>query len=136
MEIQLSVPRGTNIEVAIREYPDIYGDSWDDGTDEYWLGGSSDEDLDDGDSEWLSYEEAVEACGFLDGAFPSGSTMIEGNGPWAQGMISQKDFSRYAISDSEKALRGRVSEIYWWAHRRGAAAAKAIQQERRSRVFA
>lgn len=136
MEIQISVPKGTNMEVVEREYGDIFEDSWgDEDTQQYWLGKSSDETLEEGECEWLDYDEAAEACGFINGAIPESFTMIEGNGGWAQGMISRKDFSDLAATDSEKASWLETSRIYWEAHELGRIAAKNTQQRRKA-IFA
>ena len=124
MEVMICVPNGTDITAIEKEFPDIYEDEgWDDGYQRYFVGKSSDEDLEEGQEEWLDYEEAIECCGFVEGLFPNSSTMIEGNGEWAQGMISETDFSGYAVSDSQKAKWQASSELYWAAHGRGKEAA-------------
>lgn len=124
MEVNLTVPAGTDISMIRDEYPDLYeDDNADDGYQEYWCGISSDEyedDEDDEDDEWLTHDQAVEFCGFCEGAIPTAKAWIAGNGSWAQGMISQKDFSGLAVTDKDKAIYLAVSNIYWVAFERGA----------------
>lgn len=102
-----------------REYPDISPDGDCDDYDLYFVGKSSDETLEEGQSEWLSYNEAVECCGFVEGAIPSASVLIEGNGGWAQSMISRLDFDGLAISKKEKAAYKLTSDLFWKAFKRG-----------------
>ena len=44
---------------------------------------------------------------------------MEGNGGWAQGMISRRDFSMFAMTDDEKATWKATSNRYWAAYERG-----------------
>lgn len=117
------MPAGTDITAIRKEYPDIVlDDEGTDGQDSYFVGKSSDEEPEEGEREWLDHDEAVECCGFVEGACPEASTMIEGNGGWAQGMISRKDFSTLAIDDKAKRDYKNTSNRYWRAHARGKAA--------------
>ena len=125
MEVGIFVPAGTNMEVIEKEYPDLEMDG--DEGDRYFVGNSNDEEhLDDKGKpfEWLTYREAVACCGFVEGAIPEAETLIEGNGGWAQGIISRKDFSSLAISASEKRACKRTSNLFWKNFKRGQAAVK------------
>lgn len=120
----MNVPKGTDISVVQREYSDLWLDGdWDDQT-QYFIGKSSEEDdPDDPDGpiseSFLTRDEAIEFCGFVEGAIPSAVTLIEGNGGWAQGMLSTKDFSGYASKKATKAEWKRESNLWWAAHKRG-----------------
>lgn len=120
MEVCLTVPIGENIAAVEKEYPDILEIDRDEerGETEYWIGDSP-EDLDEGEEEHFTHDEAVEFCGFAEGAIRTGYTMIDGNGPWAQGQLSRRDFSGMAITPEEKADCERISNIWWTAYRRG-----------------
>jgi len=86
MDVKIIVPTGSGVSKIEAEYPDIDLDAFDiDGDDEYFVGNSSDEEGNDRDSdnEWLTYDEAVEVCGFVEGAMPEAQTLMEGSGPWA-----------------------------------------------------
>lgn len=120
MEVKLVVPEGTDISLIAAEYSDIYEDCTLDGETEYWIGQSSDEEH-DGD-EWMSREEAIEFCGFCDGVLEDvedAFALIEGNGAWAQGLLSRKDFSGLDISEAERDELKRESKIYYRGYRKG-----------------
>lgn len=120
MEVEICVEPKTDMSVVEREYPDISPD----GDDRYFVGRSSDEPLEKGECEWLDHDEAVECCGFVEGAIPGADVLIEGNGGWAQGMISRRDFDSLAVSKKEKAAYKATSDRFWKAFRRGRKAAK------------
>jgi hypothetical protein len=106
MEITLNFKKQHQalLESLLREYPDLcFDDEVEPGILSYYIA-----------DDWheLEYEDAVEFCGFAEGLIPSARCMIEGNGPWAQGMISRTDFSRLAISDAAKQEYERLSCIY------------------------
>lgn len=118
MEVNLTVPSGTNISVIENKYSDIWEDqNYDSATQSYWIGKP------DEDGGWMTYNECVEFCGFAEGNVKEASCTIDGNGEWAQGMISRKDFSGLAIPASDKAKLKRTSNRYWAAHKRGQTAA-------------
>lgn len=112
MEVQIAVKSGTGIEVLEKEYGDIYLDDQTEGTAVYYVG------------KWLDFDEAVALCGFAEGAIPGASVMIEGNGQWAQGMISRTDFSGLAVSKKEKLSYKRTSALFWKHFKRGQKARK------------
>lgn len=117
MEVEICVERGTDISAVEREYSDIEEDG-DDGT-RFFIGQSSDERREKGEREWMDYDEAVACCGFVEGAIPGASVLIEGNGGWAQSMISRTDFSGLAISDKERCSYEKTSDLFWKHFRRG-----------------
>jgi len=119
MEVELFVPPQTDVSVIRQQYPDLCDvELWfDDGLQLYWIGHSMDDD--ELDFEWFSYEEAVEFCGFCEGAIEGAQCLIEGNGGWAQGMISRRDFSQLAMTKQEKRLRKETSDRYWAAFEHG-----------------
>lgn len=123
MEVEIILPSKKGLKVIEREFPDICEDV----ANRYFVGRSFVDPLTDDRGkaiEWLTYNEAVECCGFVEGAIPGSETLIEGNGGWAQGMISRRDFSSLAVSASEKRAYKRTSDRFWRAFRRGQAAAK------------
>jgi hypothetical protein len=110
MEVRIKVPHGTDISVLKNSYPDIYEDDiGTDGEDIYFIGSCSDEE-----EQWFTRDEAINFCGFTEGLIEEAETLLEGNGGWAQGMLSCKDFSVFAIDDVTKSQYERESEI-WWA---------------------
>lgn len=120
MDVRITVPQGTDMAVVFAEYPDM--DVTEDGYDEderYYVGNSSDEGVEDGDEEWLSPDEAVACCGFVEGAIAEAETFLEGNGGWAQGMLRRRDFSTFATTDAQKAEWKRRSNVWWAAYGRG-----------------
>ena len=120
MEVEITVPKKSNLNVVMKEYPDTYQDGDEEHDDlRYFAGKSSESELEEGENEWMTRDEAIACCGFVEGAIPDAECLIEGNGGWAQGMISRKDFSRLAISKSAKREYKRESDIYWKAFRRG-----------------
>jgi len=69
MEAKIIVPTDTDMGVLEAEYPDIDKDDLDDIEDVYFIG--SDEEYDDeSEDEQLGYDEAVDCCGFVEGAIP------------------------------------------------------------------
>lgn len=94
MEVQITVPKKAKLAVVKKEYPDIYQDGDEEHGDlSYFV-----------ETEWMTRDEAIACCGFVEGAIPTAETMLEGNGGWAQGMI-------------------RESDIYWKAFQAGVNAA-------------
>lgn len=122
MDVKIIVPTGTDISKIETEYPDIYQDDTDcDGDDIYFVGKSSDDEDNDRDSEseWLTYDEAVECSGFVEGAIDGAITCIEGNGAWAMGMLQRTDFTGYAVSAADIDEYKRCSDIWHKAYERG-----------------
>lgn len=127
MLVTLTVPSGTDVAVILDEYPDLIFDfdfGEDDGSD-YFIG--EDETQEEG-GEWLTLDEAIAFCGFAEGAIPEASTLISGNGGWAQGLLSQRDFSGYNWEPEYIAERQRNSAIWWEAYERGKAAREKASQ--------
>lgn len=124
MEVTICVPIGADITHLQAEYPDIWEDEGWENHQRYFVGMDEDrsdpEELAEAEA-FLTYDDAVELCGFVDGLIDGASCLIEGNGGWAQGMISRRDFSGLVMSAKEKRSRKRTSEIYWKAFRRGEA---------------
>lgn len=116
------------MSVIQKEYPDIWEDDFDDENAEWYIGQSAEDDEDDG-TEWLNYEDAVEFCGFCEGAVENAYAQIDGNGPWAQGMIRCRDFSGYAFREEDKRRRKATSDRYWEAHKRGASLSSNVKVE-------
>jgi hypothetical protein len=90
MEVKIIVPTGLDISKITAEYPDIYQDDTDcDGDDSYFVGASSDDGDNERDSEneWLTYDGAIECCGFVEGAIPAAETAMEGSGEWAMSEV-------------------------------------------------
>lgn len=86
MDVKITVPTGSDISKIQARYPDIYQDDTDcDGGNIYFLGKSSDEPDNERESEneWLTYDEAIEVCGFVEGNMPEAETLMEGSGPGA-----------------------------------------------------
>lgn len=122
MDVRIIVPTGTDISKIEAEYPDIYHDDTDcDGDDIYFVGSSSEEIGNDRDSEneWLTYDEAIECCGFVEGVIEEADACIEGNGPWAMGMLQRTDFTGYAVSATDIEEYKRCSNIWHKAFERG-----------------
>jgi len=84
----LCVPRGVNIDVVRLNYPDIYQDGGHDDHDRYFIGKPSD---DEGGDLWMTYDECVEFCGFAEGAIEGATAVIDGNGEWAQGKVTEME---------------------------------------------
>lgn len=126
MEVTICVPLGADISALEKEYPNIWQDEgWDD-HDRYFVGKSEEDAEGDEDIEiaksFLTYTEAVECCGFCEGAIEGCNTLLEGNGAWAQGLLGRLDFKRMAMSLSEKRQRMRMSRLWIAAKKRGEAA--------------
>lgn len=125
MEVRIFVPKNTNIRVIEKEYPDIYEDGDEEHEDlSYFVGTSNDEPC---SRDFLTYQQAIECCGFVEGAIPGAECAIDGNGGWAMGMIKRKDFSGLAVKPQQKAAYKRRSNSYWKAYRRGAKAVIALK---------
>lgn len=117
MEVQIWLPKKAKLGVVEKEYPDIYEDGDENHDDlSYFVGKSMDEP---NSRDFLTYQQAVECCGFVEGAIPGAECVIEGNGGWAMGMIKGEDFSSYAVSPQQKAAWKRRSNTYWKAFKRG-----------------
>jgi hypothetical protein len=116
VEVQLVVPKGTDLTLVREEYPDLWEDEDADyETESHWCGRSMDECASDGD-EWMTYDECIEFCGFVEAVIPDAQTCIEGNGPWAMSMMRMKDFR--GIVNAEAEWRD-ASNRYWSARERG-----------------
>lgn len=63
------------------------------------------------DADPMPYDECVRLCGWLWKRDIEG--WIDGNGPWAQGMIRRTDFSGLACSDGDKREYARIAAIFW-----------------------
>ena len=120
MECKLVVPHGTDISKIEQEYPDLYvDDTGTDGEDVYFIGSPDDED--DRDSQWMEHDEVIAFCGFCEGAIADAETLIEGNGGWAQGMLSREDFSGLAVDSKTRKEYKRRSKIWHEAFEQGKA---------------
>jgi hypothetical protein len=116
MEVQLVVPKGTDLTLVRSQYPDLWEDEdADDETESHWCGRSMEECASDGD-DWMTHDECVEFCGFVEAVIPQAQTCLEGSGPWAMSMMRRKDFG--GIVNGEKEWR-ETSDRYWAAHERG-----------------
>lgn len=94
MDVKIIVPTGSDISQIEAEYPDIYqDDTCVDGSDIYFVGEISDAEGNDRDSEgeWMTYDEARECCGFVEGSMPESETLIEGSGEWAMSETRKTD---------------------------------------------
>jgi hypothetical protein len=117
MEVQIWLPKKAKLGVVEKEYPDIYEDGDEKHDDlSYFVGNSNDGP---NGRDFLTYQEAVECCGFVEGAIPGAECVMEGNGGWAMGMIKRDDFSSFAVSPQKKAAWKRRSNNYWKAFKRG-----------------
>jgi hypothetical protein len=104
MDVKIIVPTGSDISKIEAEYTDIYQDDTDaDGSDIYFVGESSDAEDNERDSEneWMTYEEAVECCGFIEGAILGAETLMEGSGGWAMSEARETDTYREAFKRGE-----------------------------------
>lgn len=63
------------------------------------------------DEDPMPYDECVRLCGWLWKRGLEG--WIEGNGAWAQGMISRTDFNDLATTDAAKREFARIAAIFW-----------------------
>ena len=99
MDVKITVPHDTDISKIEARYPDIYVDWTDEDGDVYFVGSSSDEDGNERDSpdEWMTYNEAIECCGFVDGVCPESDTLMEGSGPWAMSEIRKTEIYQAAF---------------------------------------
>lgn len=104
MDVKIIVLTGSDISKIEAEYPDIYQDDTDcDGDDIYFVGHTSDDPENERDSvnEWLTYDGAIEACGFIEGVFPGSETAMEGSGGWAMSEARKTDIYREAYQRGE-----------------------------------
>ena len=70
MEVRITVPKKSKMNVVANEFPDIYQDGDEEHFDlSYFVGKSSDETR-EGETEWMSRDEAIACCGFVEGAIP------------------------------------------------------------------
>ena len=128
MEASVYVPKGTDMSVIEKEYPDLSEDEgWSDEEQAYFLGYYEPNEEDD--EEWLAYDECIEFVGFCEGAIEQAECLITDWGPWAMSMLRRKNFSDLAFSDEKKASYKQNSDIYWAAYERGKAAAKEYKNE-------
>ena len=94
MDVKIIVPTGSDISKIEAEYPDIFqDDSNADGYDIYFLGKSSDDNVNERDSEneWMTWDESLACCGFVEGVFPGSETAMEGSGGWAMAEARKTD---------------------------------------------
>lgn len=102
MEVMLCVPQGTNISVIVNEYPDIYKDDGYDDHDRYFIGNPTEDE--NGDL-WMTYDECVQFCGFSEGAIEGANALIDGNGEWAQGKVTETELYKIEYSRGIKLRR-------------------------------
>ncbi len=104
MDVKIIIPTGTDISKIKKEYPDIYQDDTDcDGDDIYFVGSSSD-DIDNerhSENEWMTYDESIQCCGFIEGCMPEAETAMEGSGGWAMGEARETELYREAFKRGE-----------------------------------
>jgi hypothetical protein len=116
MEVQVVVPKGTDLTLVREHYPELLvEEGTDDETESHWCGQSmygSESDTD----EWMTYDECVEFCGFVEAVIPAAQTRLECCGSWAMSMMRRKNFG--GIVNGEKDWRG-TSDLYWSAFERG-----------------
>lgn len=113
MEVQFVCLEGADLTQLIKAYPDLHHDDTDAGQETWWIGKSGEEYWDsdaqgyqycdpngeheppcderDMDKEWMSWEEAVEFCGFAETLIEGSETLLEGNGGWAQGQLRKEE---------------------------------------------
>lgn len=106
MDVKIIVPTGSDISKIEAEFPDIYLDDIDnDGDDIYFVGESSDAagNARGSKNERLTYDEAIECCGFIEGCMPEAETAMEGSGGWAMSKARDTDLYREAFE------RGKLS---------------------------
>ena len=97
MEASVYVPKGTDMSVIEKEYPDLSEDEgWSDEEQAYFLGYHEPNEEDD--EEWLAYDECIEFVGFCEGAIEQAECLITDWGPWAMSMLRRKNFSDLAFS--------------------------------------
>ena len=113
MEVEFVCDEGEDLGELLKRYPDLHHEDTYDGVEHYWIGKSGDDyyDTETGrytaeeddeqhgmrqhDKEWMSWSDAVEFCGFATELIPTGATLLEGNGPWAQGQLREtEDYKR------------------------------------------
>ena len=117
MEVQIFVPKKSNMAVVKKEYPDIYADGDEKHGDlSYFVGKPDDEPY---GRKFFTYHQAIECCGFVEGAIPGAECIIEGNGILAMEMMKRKEFHDFEASPQQKAAWKRRSNAYWNAFKRG-----------------
>lgn len=107
MDVKILVPTGTDISKIEAEYPDIYQDDADcDGYDIYFVGKSSDDEDNDRDSEneWMTWDESLACCGFVEGVSPRSETAMEGSGEWAMAKARKTDIYKAAFDRGKASL--------------------------------
>ncbi|WP_417744770.1 hypothetical protein [Rosistilla oblonga] len=127
MEVDLYVPKGADLSLIRDCYPDLYEEDFDDPDDDElqcWIGQPMEQDDSDEEGEWLTRDDAIDFCGFCEGAINGATAILEGNGGWAQDMIRCRDFSNLAITNEEKRRYKANSDRYWAARERGVKAAR------------
>lgn len=122
MIVDLYIPKTVDsaiLDVLERFYPGYRGHEGLSGEPETynWWVGNDDEGEDE--VEYLTYDEAVECCGIVEGLIDEAECVIDGSGPWAMSMIRKTDFSDYAITDEQKADWKERSDRFWAAFQRG-----------------
>ena len=124
MDVQIVISARAKVALALIEekYPDLEFDDERDGYETYYVGDSSDEvwcrakeetgndrpmDEEMEAVEYFSRDEAVECCGFCEAL--GASTLLGGNGPWAQGELRKEDAYKKGAKAARKA-RGTKKE--------------------------
>lgn len=98
MEVNFVCDEGEDLSALLEEYPDLNQDeNPEDGQQSWWVGQSSDECGHD-ESEWMTYEECAEFCGFAETLIDSGDTLVEGNGTWAQGELRKGEHYKKGVN--------------------------------------
>lgn len=115
MEVQVIVPKGTDMSLVQSHYTDLWQDEdiFDD-EESYWSGKTFSE-CEHEEMEVMTYDECIEFCGFVEAVIPEALTCIEGHGSWAMSMIRRRDFSHIVGGETHKP----TSDRYWAAHERG-----------------
>jgi len=118
MEITFWVPIGTDVSAVAQTGWEPQLDSEGGGKAEYFVGSPTD-GLEAGDVDAFPLDEAITTMGFIEGRFPDGRAMVDGHGPWANGMFRRRDFSGLAIDDATRASYEARSRLYWAGHAQG-----------------
>lgn len=124
MEVQFVCPEGSDLTQLREEYDDLDHDYTFDGYEIWWIGKSGEEYWDpqrnlfdysddaedfsaerDTDKEWMTEEECVEFCGFAETLVPGSSTLLEGNGEWAQGQLRKEEAYQTGVAEAQALLQ-------------------------------
>ncbi len=124
MYVEFSAPTGTDLAWLERKYPDLEVSCECDPSLDCFIGSSAGRGFESAEQEYLTYDEAVECCGLIEGFFGECNTLIEGNGGWAQSMMRRKDFSAFKATEEKKREWRRTSRLYWTARAKGEALRK------------